>query len=71
MPETGNNSENEYFAGLFGEPELTRRANWDGREESLAQARIKQPWELVPDKLDSTARRLLNDIIDIDHEVID
>jgi len=71
MPETGNNFEGEYFAGLFGQPELTRRANWDGREEPLFQIRNKDPWELALDKLDNTVRGIPNDTIDIDHEVVD
>ena len=60
-----------HFDELFGQPELTRRANWDGREEPLTQARIRQPWELALDKLDNTVRGILNDTIDIDHEVVD
>ena len=35
MTDPGNNADGEYFAGLFGTPALTRRANWDGREEPL------------------------------------
>ena len=60
-----------HFDELFGQPELTRRENWDGREEPLFQTRNKQPWELALDKLDNTVRGTLNDTIDIDHEVVD
>lgn len=71
MPDAGNNSESEYFASWFGAPELTRCANWDGREEPLFQIRNKEPWELALDKLDNTVRGMLDDTIDIDYEIVD
>ena len=73
MTEPGNNSEDEYFAGLFRQPELTRRENWDGREEPLHP----MPQETPSQRWDRLAQQLRHggtappDTLDIDHEVVD
>ena len=78
MPDAGNNSESEYFAGLFGAPELTRRANWDRREEPLTFDRMLQEDEAegrLRQQLRNTDRpgnyfHLDENTLDIDHEVV-
>ena len=62
----------DYFNELFGQPELTRRENWDGREEPVV------PAARPDDALDWTTRTARHRpgqqpvvTIDIDHEVVD
>lgn len=74
----------DYFQDLFGQPELTRRENWDGKEELFhADSRItwreRQAQEI---ERELTAQHLRNvqaaaefgltpqDTIDIDYEEV-
>ena len=70
----------DYFNNLFGQPELTRRENWDGREEPVigriltdgAELSLEEAHALAamfPGTIDSSA--LPDNTIDIDHEVVD
>lgn len=82
MPDAGNNTEGEYFAGLFGTPELTRRPNWGGREEPLSLMLgdhhlsgdiLREMWEKDTSDPNSAAYGMPvpGNTIDIDHEVVD
>ena len=63
-----------HFDELFGLPELTRRANWDGKEEPLHATKKPLMAMFMPvDTGEPTLIRFIDqqDTIDIDHEVVD
>ena len=61
-----------YFERLFGVPEPTRRANWDGREEPLIVfgGNHHLSSQQLEQKLAELKKTGSNDTIDIDYEEI-